>query len=738
MATREELLAEAYRRGLMPPQQRAAYEEAQRRGLVKGPAGDKPEPSFSQAVFGKMGRDLVGMMNPALTPIVGATIDRVLGPNTVRDFTTRAVQAPTLGAADEVVSAVPAVAAARRGQPVKQAFSQSQRQQSQERQRIQRERPTLATAADVSGGALSMAIPVPFAGNAVAAAPSLLQTALRTGGIGALQGGVTGFLGADEGERMGGAGMGAVTGGAIGAAFPYAVAAGGNVLERAKPVVQGLMQRAAPMVEDVGRAIPAVDDLTGNLAAGMRRMAPEAGSALPTPEQIALRHINRNLQSSGLTLDDLRAAPEGITAAEAMGRTGQRQLGSIARMEGETGDDLQGLISARVQGRPAALSDAFGRATGVDPDAAAGNIDAVVEAGRRRAAPLYEQAYADTIDVTPTLQGLTQRPAVQKAMRNARQMMQNDGLDPDALGLTVSPQSGDIPIMEVSRRPSMQLWDYVKRGLDDEIDALRDPVTKAFKRPQEARQLTDMASTLRGELTSQSPAYKQALETSGDYLKASSAFKNAPRLVFNDKLSPRAFAQQVAKMTEGEREALRAGIANHALNLVDSGKMKPRAFSTPGVRQKLGVILGEDGANGLIQTAELEAQKAAFETRYGPGANSITAEMNFGGEEVAQSVGGGLPNVGRMVMGTITNPVGALRSGGEFLINKGVDLATLPGQTAARNAIGQRYMMSPQDLASYLEANPVNVPPPMFPGPRAPNPFSSLATPPRPSSQLRR
>lgn len=702
MATREELLAEAYRRGLMPPQQRAAYEEAQRRGIVKGPAGGKP----------------------------ANTIDTITG--ALATFNRNAL--PFMDEAADGLQAVSNLVQGRAGS-LPQAWQQARQASSGAVQRFETAAPRAAALTRGVGLATQAAVPAGVAGRAVAAAPTLGSAMLRSGVAGATAGGVGGYA-AGEGRNRGQMAVtGAVTGGALGAAVPAMVPAANAAFERAAPFVQSLMQRAAPMVDDVGRAIPAVDDLAGNLAAGMRRMAPEAGSALPTPEQIALRHINRNLQSSGLTLDDLRAAPEGITAAEAMGRTGQRQLGSIARMEGETGDDLQGLISARVQGRPAALSDAFGRATGVDPDAAAGNIDAVVEAGRRRAAPLYERAYADTIDVTPTLQGLTQRPAVQKAMRNARQMMQNDGLDPDALGLTVSPQSGDTPIMEVSRRPSMQLWDYVKRGLDDEIDALRDPVTKAFKRPQEARQLTDMAATLRGELTSQSPAYKQALETSGDYLKASSAFKNAPRLVFNDKLSPRAFAQQVAKMTEGEREALRAGIANHALNLVDSGKMKPRAFSTPGVRQKLGVILGEDGANGLIQTAELEAQKAAFETRYGPGANSITAEMNFGGEEVAQSVGGGLPNVGRMVMGTLTNPIGALRSGGEFLINKGVDLATLPGQTAARNAIGQRYMMSPQDLAAYLEANPVNVPPPVFPGMGAPNPFAF--TPPAAGSSLR-
>lgn len=710
---------------------RAMKGYAQSKGGGKAPA--KGDQSFSQAFFGKMGRDMVGLMNPALTPIVGPMIDKVVGANTVRDFTQRAVQPITLNAADEVVSAVPAAAAARRGQPVKQTFSQSQRQQSQERAKIQRERPKLATVADLTGGAASLALPIPAAGGFIKAAPNLMQTALRTGAVGAGQGYVGGFLAGEEGDRLDSAGTGAVMGAAIGAGLPYAAAIGGNALQRAAPVVQGLMQRAAPMVEGVGRAVPAVDDLAGNLATRMRGMGPQVPN-LSTPEQIALRHVNRNLQSSGMSLDDLRAAPEGITAAEAMGRTGQRQLGALARMEGETADSLQGLVSARSQGRTGALSDAFGRATGVDPEAAAGNIDVVVDAGRRRAAPLYEQAYADTIDMTPTLQGLTQRPSVQKAMRNARTMMQNDGLDPDALGLTASPQSGDIPIMEVSRRPSMQLWDYVKRGLDDEIDALRDPISKTFKRPQEARQLTDMAQTLRGELTSQSPAYRQALETSGDYLKASTAFKKAPDLVFNNKLTPREFAQQVAKMTEGEREALRAGIANHALNLVDSGRMKPKAFSTPGVRQKLGVILGEDGANGLIETAELEARKAAFETRYGPGAGSISADMLAGGEELAQSVGGGPLNLGRMAM----NPVQTIKAGGEALINRAYSAATQPGQAAARDAIGQRYMMSPQALADYLEANPVNVKPPILPGLRAPNPFAFTAPPPRAASLQRR
>lgn len=697
-------------------------------------AGGKPQQSFSQAVFGKMGRDLVGMMNPALTPIVGPTIDRLLGPNTVRDFTQRAVQAPTLGAADEVVSAVPAVAAARRGQSPKQAASQSQRQQSQERQRIQRERPNLALAADLTGGALSMAIPVPFAGSAIGAAPTLAQAALRTGGVGALQGGVTGFLGADEGERLGGAGMGAVTGGAVGAAFPYAVAAGGNALERVMPIVQGLMQRAAPMVEGVGRAIPAVDDLAGNVAAGMRRMAPPPPPNLPTPEQIALRHLSKTLQSSGLSLDDLRNAPAGITAAEAMGPTGRRQIGALARMDGDTGKELEALVAGRASGRMGNLQDAFAEATGQNPDAVEGKMEALLLAGRAKAAPLYDAAYNDSLEMTPTLREIVQRPAVQKGLREAREQMLNAGLNPDAQGLVVDPTSGDIPIIRITKQPSVQVLDYAKRSIDDEVSSLIENgrVTK----PNKANALIQTAGELRNELTRQSDNYRKALETSGEYLQVNAAFKDAPKMLFNGKESPRALAQRLSKMTDSEREALKAGVANHALTLVNTGKMKPGLFSAQGVQQKLRILLGDEQADKLIQTAEVEGLKAAFERRYAPDSGSGTQPFLQGSKEIDESAGAAV-DWGTAVMDTLTNPVGALKTGGASLINYGVDRMTQPGQIAARDAIGRLFLDDPKKLAAYLEANPVNVPPPVFPGPRAPNPFTGFAVPPRPSSPRR-
>ena len=734
MATREELLAEAYRRGLMPPQQRAAYEEAQRRGIVKGGAA-KPEQTFSQAFFGKMGRDLVGMGNPALQALVGPTIDRLVGPNTVRDFTTRAVQPITLGAADEMVSAVPAVAAARRGQPAAPAARQSQREQSQERDRIKRERPQLATAADLTGGALSMAIPIPAASNFIQGAQTLAGTALRTGLIGAGQGAVTGFLGADEGERMGGAGMGALAGGAVGAAFPVAMAAGGNVAERVAPYVQQFAQRAAPIVEDVGRAVPAVNDLTGSLASILRGRQTGGAPPVPnlsTPEQIALRHLNRNLQASGMTLDDLRAAPDDLFAAEVMGRNSQRQLGALARREGQTGDVLEQAVAERRLARPGVLQNEFARATGVSPEAAAGDIESIVDAGRRSSAPLYEAAYQDPIEMTPVLSGLSSRPTVQRAMANARRMMLDDGLDPNVVGLEVSPASGDIPEMVRVTRPSLQTWDYVKRGLDDELERLRDTTTGRLPRTNQVRQITELAQTLRGELTRQSPNYRQALANSADYLSTRSAFDRASSLLSNNRVTEREFATAVGRMTDTERAALRAGAANWAFDLVQTGRMTPRVLAQPRIRAKLTALLGEEGAGDLIATAEREMQKAAFENRYGF-VNSTTDELRAAGQELDEGLGG---TQGRSFGRALMNPIGTARDLGAQAIDFGVRMAQ-SGQVPARDALGRAYTMSPRELADYLAANPITVPPPVIPRPNAPNPFRFTTAPPR-TSQARR
>ena len=81
------------------------------------------------------------------------------------------------------------------------------------------------------------------------------------------------------------------------------------------------------------------------------------------------------------------------------------------------------------------------------------------------------------------------------------------------------------------------------------------------------------------------------------------------------------------------------------------------------------------------------------------------------------------------------SPIESARNLAAQGIDAGVAALTQPGQVAARDVLGQRYMMSPQELADFLEANQITIPPPMFPGVRSPNPFRPappIAPAPRP------
>ena len=702
MPTREEAMAEAYRRGLMPPQQRAAYEEAQRRGLVKAPSAlDRANAFVNQNI------------NPVLMT-----------------FNRNAL--PFMDEAADALQAASNLAQGRAKTPA-EAWTQARSASKSAVANLEATRPKTAALTRGVGLASQALVPAGVGARAVAAAPTLGQAAIRSGTLGATAGGVSGYA-AGEGQNRGRSAIeGAGVGGAVGTALPFAVPAVSALVDRASPLIRQGLSASAPMVEGVGRAVPAVDDLTGNVAARMRAMAPPPPS-VEGPEAIALRHLARTLQSSGLSLDDLRNAPASITSAEALGPTGRRQIGALARMEGQTGQKLEALVTGRASGRMGNLKDAFADATGQNPDAVEGSMEALLSAGRARAAPLYDAAYSDTLEMTPTLREVTQRPAVQKGLRKAREQMLNAGLDPDAQGLIVDPASGDVPIIRITKQPSLQVLDYAKRSIDDDVSDLIDKATGKFKRPNEANSLIQVADDLRTELTRQSDSYRQALETSGDYLRVNAAFKDAPKMLFKGNESPRALAQRLSKMTDSEREALKAGVANHALTLVNTGKMKPGLFSTQGVQQKLRILLGDEQAEKLIQTAEVEAQKVAFERRYGPDTGSGTQPFIQGAREIDESAGAD-SDIGAMVIETLTNPVGALKRGSASLINYGVDRMTQPGQIAARDAIGQLYLDDPRKLAAFLEANPVNVPAPVFPGPRAPNPFALI--PPAPISSPR-
>lgn len=102
------------------------------------------------------------------------------------------------------------------------------------------------------------------------------------------------------------------------------------------------------------------------------------------------------LAKSPAALRASEAAANGkpITAAEAIGKPGEVAVGALARREGATPDALASVISGRSDDAAGRVLADYSQASGIDPTAARGDIQGLVTAGRAKAAPLYDQAFA--------------------------------------------------------------------------------------------------------------------------------------------------------------------------------------------------------------------------------------------------------------------------------------------------------------------------------------------------------
>lgn len=432
----------------------------------------------------------------------------------------------------------------------------------------------------------------------------------------------------------------------------------------------------------------------GGKAMGAMRSSPAINAQIAKAD----RYIRQVAKASGVNPAALRAASPDITAAEALGQTGQAQLGALARRPGATGDALTGAIEARRLARPDVLQAEFGNAIGIHPSAAAGDIRSLVDQGRKAAAPLYEQAYAAGPIQTPGINALLSRPSMKKAMARALNLAAEEGENPNALGFVVSPKSGDIPEMVSVSNPTAKTWDYVKRGLDDLLDSHRDTLTGKLNSSDEVRGIVGTLKQFRTELTNANPAYKQALETSGDYLGAEEAFRHGQKQVFNSNIPAFDFGKTFSELTPANQQAFKGGIANSVFDLAQTGRLKPETLRTPLVRSKLTAVLGKPQTDTLISAAEKQAKMAAFENRYGPAANSITQQMTDAMRFQDQEMGGIAP----ILIEGAQNPKGTLTKMAVQKVQGAIDWATQPKMIATRDIAGEALMGTPRNLAQVL------------------------------------
>lgn len=278
--------------------------------------------------------------------------------------------------------------------------------------------------------------------------------------------------------------------------------------------------------------------------------------------------------------------------------------------------------------------------------------------------------------------------------------------DPDAYGARPAPET-EPAHMEA---PTAASWDSVKKRLDALVE--RDPATGKVITTGEAgirnRDLATAANDLRralaGDETGQGaaiPGYREALNASGDYMSVRGAYERASGRLTQGTV--RDFGKLWASLkTDGERNAVKAALANDVTKLWERGQLKGGKFAIPGVQQKLELAFGKGPAATFIGRMEKEAELAASGARAAPYGGSPTMGLQeASGEMDAAGHVSDVTRIGGKLMGG--KPLSAAVDGALTLIKNSAARARTRGMNeATRDAYGAILQMGPEDFASFL------------------------------------
>ncbi|MDX1222691.1 hypothetical protein GOL85_13260 [Sinorhizobium medicae] len=401
---------------------------------------------------------------------------------------------------------------------------------------------------------------------------------------GAVYGGLYG-AGSGEGavDRATDAVSGAVMGGAIGGAVP--VVAGG-VKKVVKPVADAVKARVNP-----------------------------AGYA---NEKIAERLADSNMSASQAAA---RMDREGLSLADVGGNSTRSLLRTTTNIPGKAQDTVGSKLTLRQMGQGDRLKAAVSR-TLADPDGYLAAKDDIAQTAQQLAKPLYDQAYRKPVHYSESLEAILETPAGKEALRRAEILAANEQVPFQQLFINVADDGASATVRRV---PDTRGWDYIKRGMDDMIDAGKDSITK--KLSNEARIINNLKDRMLSEIDSANPAYKAARQAWGGQQSLDNALEFG-RDAMNQ--SPEAVRRQIFKFGPAEKEAARAGAAEWIRNAIDKRNFTQNAilkfFSNRQQVKNLRALFDNDAQfKTFRQTIFAEAKKrATYEAVKG---NSSTARQ---------------------------------------------------------------------------------------------------------------
>lgn len=284
---------------------------------------------------------------------------------------------------------------------------------------------------------------------------------------------------------------------------------------------------------------------------------------------------------------------------------GLRSLaGATARRSPLARDMARNVMEPRALGQIDRLQGALSRDFG-DPTNVLERSDALLKQAQTNSAPLYQEAFSAPGASSVETGDILGTPSGKQALMRARTQMLNDRKDPTALGIDIN-DAGE-PVL--TRVPSFETLDYVKKGFDDIANEGRTPFG-TFQPNAEQSSAASLASDLRGRIDEVNPAYGAARaeyagpagERQALTMGKADVNKPAESVAYTLKNMP-------ATRQDQYRLGQLSGISEQANKARYSANPYDVIAGSPEAQKRLSVLFPENAAR-FINQADLERQMA--------------------------------------------------------------------------------------------------------------------------------
>ncbi len=257
----------------------------------------------------------------------------------------------------------------------------------------------------------------------------------------------------------------------------------------------------------------------------------------------------------------------------------------------------------------------------------------LITRARTQAAPLYDAAYVAPGASVVQIDDLASRPSMRKALNNAARIAQEEGRDPAQLGF-VFDEAGNATM---TRQPSWQTLDYVKRGLDDVLEGYRDRTTGRLSLDTEGKAVNDTLRELLSRMDTANPDYAAARAAYAGPAAERDAMRRGQEAM---RMSPNQLGVNVANASPSQVEQMQMGFRSGLADRAGSYRNSSNPFAVlnnPAMEQRLDVLYpGADTEIArLLAQRDLEAQMAGSANRLV--GNSLTAERQVADEAFSQN-----------------------------------------------------------------------------------------------------